>query len=493
MKIISLTAENVKRLVVAHIEPNGNLVQITGKNGNGKTSVLDSIWWAIAGKKNIQSEPIRTGQVEARITMVLGDPASTDPKKRRELVVIRTFKRKKVIDETTGEVTNDGYTTSIKVTNADGWEPAGGAQTVLDSFIGQFTFDPLAFSRMQPREQFDALRGFVPDVDFDAIERVNDADYERRAEINKYAKQERTLAESIVLPEGELLEAVDESELLTKMENASTHNLDVQTRATNRANMAKQIADDRAYACQCESFFDNESKTISDNLARAENDIAVEIKRLNDKLIVVQNAAEADRKLRRDHWLAEEKKRIDAAETAQATLDALAPLEELVDASELRQQITKARETNALVATRQKKLAAELRAIEFEREAADITKAMDAREEQKNSAIAEAKLPVKGLGFGDGIVTFNDLPFDQASDSEQLRASVAIAAAMNPKLRVIRVRDGSLLDDAARVLLATLADEMDMQIWMELVDSSGKLGFVLEDGHVKPAAKEEAA
>jgi len=45
MKIISLVAENVKKLVAVEIKPDGNLVEITGKNGQGKTSVLDSIWW----------------------------------------------------------------------------------------------------------------------------------------------------------------------------------------------------------------------------------------------------------------------------------------------------------------------------------------------------------------------------------------------------------------------------------------------------------------
>lgn len=50
MKIVSLTAENVKKLTVVEITPAGNLVQITGKNGQGKSSVLDAIWWALAGR-----------------------------------------------------------------------------------------------------------------------------------------------------------------------------------------------------------------------------------------------------------------------------------------------------------------------------------------------------------------------------------------------------------------------------------------------------------
>ena len=55
-------------------------------------------------------------------------------------------------------------------------------------------------------------------------------------------------------------------------------------------------------------------------------------------------------------------------------------------------------------------------------------------------------MPVEGLGFGAGIVTFNGLPFDQASTAEQLRVSVAIAMAANPKLRVLRIKHGNDLD-----------------------------------------------
>ena len=81
MKIISLTAENIKKLVVVEITPQGNLVEITGKNGAGKTSVLDAIWWALAGASHIQTKPNRTGATNAPRKLYLG-----------EVGVPRTFK-----------------------------------------------------------------------------------------------------------------------------------------------------------------------------------------------------------------------------------------------------------------------------------------------------------------------------------------------------------------------------------------------------------------
>ena len=73
MKILSFEAENIKRLVAAEITPDGNMVQITGRNAAGKSSVLDAIWWALAGTRSHQPEPIRRGEDKAHVQLDLGE------------------------------------------------------------------------------------------------------------------------------------------------------------------------------------------------------------------------------------------------------------------------------------------------------------------------------------------------------------------------------------------------------------------------------------
>ena len=101
------------------------------------------------------------------------------------------------------------------------------------------------------------------------------------------------------------------------------------------------------------------------------------------------------------------------------------------------------------------------------------------------AAIASVQFPVKGLGFGEDEVLWEGLPFNQISNSEQIRASVAIGMAMNPRLRVMRIKDGSLLDTESMEIVADLAKREDFQIWMEVVDETGKVGIYLEEGEVK--------
>lgn len=64
VKITTLEIENVKRVKAVRLEPSPNgLTVIGGKNGQGKTSVLDAIAWALGGEKFRPSSAEREGSV----------------------------------------------------------------------------------------------------------------------------------------------------------------------------------------------------------------------------------------------------------------------------------------------------------------------------------------------------------------------------------------------------------------------------------------------
>ena len=64
MKINKLEIENVKRNKAVKIEPTKDgLTIIGGKNNQGKTSVLDSIAWALGGERFRPSQAQREGSV----------------------------------------------------------------------------------------------------------------------------------------------------------------------------------------------------------------------------------------------------------------------------------------------------------------------------------------------------------------------------------------------------------------------------------------------
>lgn len=420
MKIISLTSENIKRLIAVEIRPDGNLVAITGKNGAGKSSVLDSIWWALSGAKHIQAQPIRKGENKARIQLDMG-----------EIVVTRTFKR---------EAEGEGYTTKLEVVG----NVKGSPQAMLDSLLDSLAFDPLAFARMDPKAQFEAIRKYVPDVDFDKLAAQNSIDFSNRADLNRQAKEKRTLAGAIVVAPEAPKERIDETALVSELTAAGQANTDRQMRIERRANLSQQA--DHA-------------------MTRAEG-IRKEIQRM---------IAEADM--------------LEASAVGIRTkLADAGPVPDAINLTEIQAKITRARLANAFVAKREQKAAHETEATTLEMRAKDLTAKMANRDKAKLEAIAKAKLPVEQLSFGDGIVLLGGLPFEQASDAEQLKASCALAMAGNPQLRVLRVRDGSLLDEESLALLGKMAEEKDFQIWVERVEP-GKCGFVIEDGQLRQAAE----
>jgi hypothetical protein len=136
---------------------------------------------------------------------------------------------------------------------------------------------------------------------------------------------------------------------------------------------------------------------------------------------------------------------------------------------------------------------ADFAALRAEAEAKRLDAEVTAVDRQKAEALLAAKFPVEGLGFGDTGVTLNGLPLEQASGAEQLRVSLAMGIALNPKLRVMLIRDGSLLDETSLALVGQMAERADMQVWIEMVADRGAAGVVIEDGMVEGAVAPETS
>lgn len=123
MTIVQLTAENVKRLRAVSIDASGQpTVIVGGRNGQGKTSLIDSIAMALGGANRIPAEPVRRGARSAKIVL-----------ETEELVIERRF-------------TAAGGTT-LEVKGKDGVKMPS-PQTILDKLCTSIAFDPLEFVRL---------------------------------------------------------------------------------------------------------------------------------------------------------------------------------------------------------------------------------------------------------------------------------------------------------------------------------------------------------
>ena len=429
MKIITLSAENFKCLRAVEIAPDGNMVEIRGVNGAGKSSVLDAIEAVFAGAAGLPKKPIRRGAKAAVINVDTG-----------ALRITREFR--------------ESGRSSLIVKAQDGARYPS-PQRMLDELIGAVAFDPLEFCRMKPEAQRETLRGLVKiEVDIDALDSQNERDYEKRREVNRDAQRLRAQASGIHYPEGLPARPVDIRELAERLRAAGEHNTALERLKAQRGAAVRDSTRDR--------------RTASEMRERA--------KQLREE------AYELDR---------EAKKREEHADDRDAEWAKKAEGEP-IDTADLTAAIDQAREANAHLIEKQRRDTLEAEAAALEARSATMTAAMQERTKQKAVAIANAKMPVEGLALGDGEVLFNGLPLDQASQAEKIRVSVAIAMAANPKLHVLCIRDGSLLDQESMRLLAELIQAKDYQCWLEITDDDGKTGIIIEDGAVRGSAQREA-
>jgi hypothetical protein len=431
-KLTRLEVENFKRLSAIAITPNAHVTEISGKNMQGKTSLIDAIDVLLEGAAVAPPVPIRVGAEIATIRGTFGD-----------MIAERVFRVTK-----TGKLV-----TEITLSTPEGArypEP----QKHLNDLIGRHKLDPLDFINGKPKERLDIVRGFGKNFDFETNEKERKAAFEKRTGVNVLAKKERAAADLINVPLNTPEKLVDESALSAAMEEASEDNRVLEQRISRRSLHANQI--------------------------KAHRDDAEDLQTRIDGLLA---QVEQLKKQKAHH--------VTLADEMQAELNEAEELPAPIDVSQLRAKLEAARKTNESVRQLHTKLEHKKAAEKHEKESDDLTAKITELEQAKKSAIAKADIPVSGIDFDEGDILLNGLPFEQASTAEKLRTAFALIAAQHPKFRLAWIRDGSLLDDDSMRIVDELAEQYDMQVFIETVRPTSKNAIVIEDGRRK--LLEEAA
>ncbi|MBA7698874.1 hypothetical protein ES703_107557 [subsurface metagenome] len=120
----------------------------------------------------------------------------------------------------------------------------------------------------------------------------------------------------------------------------------------------------------------------------------------------------------------------------------------------------------------------------------DLGEQIKNTEHQKARKMAEAVMPIEGLSILPDGLAYNGIPLEDECDSKKLQICVAIAMAMNSKLKVLRI-NGNELDSDSLIAIAELIADKDYQVWVEKVTDDGKIGFYIEDGTLVETEKNE--
>lgn len=443
-RVVAVQIDNIMRIPFLRVRPAGNVVLVNGDNESGKSSLLNSISWAIDGTSDIPTLPVRKGNKNGKIEVDLGD-----------LRVTRFFTAINPAENAKGH----GYISRIEVaersrTDAKRFSTMREPQKVLDALKSQISFDPLAFTSMKPKEQFEVLRGLVTlDIDIDQLARDKQVSYDARRDVGRDVDQLSARLKTMAEPPPDLPAApVNVAALTQKLQDAANHNSRVEAAKTRKASYEELIA--------------NALK-----LAKEMRDKALEI---------LKESAELDGAVATVTF-AQSIENTDNVSKMTAARDAIT-IGETIDTDAVAQELQSAQATNAAIGRAEQYRATKKEYEEKLAEWGNHDAAVKKADQDRADAIAKAKMPVEGLSIGDGEVMFEGLPFNQASNAQQIRISVMLGIVANPKMRVMYIKDGSLLGSKMLAIIEQLAEEYNYQIWIERVDTTSKVGIMMVDG-----------
>jgi recombinational DNA repair ATPase RecF len=449
LRIIEFQAKAVKALKAVSIKPGDkSIVKLTGKNRQGKSSILDAIWMGLGGKGCIPSKPIRDGEETGEVFLDLG-----------EFTVTR-------------KITSNGE--YLQVQNKEGFK-ASKPQEFLSSKLGNRARNPLEFMRLRPDEQVKALQDMVkievsPErfseitglptkgIDFEhnpvtVLDQAYKHLFEKRTDANRKVKELEGALKSIAvqIPAGQdQTRPVSVKELFAERQTLE----------------AKKAANDK----QREAVARDEAK-LSD-IGKLCEDIHKERLEIQARLARLE-----------DQWnnLHEEYQQMEG-ELAGKRL----AVDQLVDPdfSDCDTRIAAADETNRianLVKQHSEALTTHSETSEYSQSLSDRLTNLKL---YKTELIQAAGLPVTGLGFDNGEVTYNGIPLSQASTREQIEVSCGICAAENPEIGILTVDIGfAELDRSGQEVLLNFAKEKGLQIWCTKVSEEPEAdGFHIYEG-----------
>lgn len=315
----------------------------------------------------------------------------------------------------------------------------GSPQKVLDQLVGDLSFDPLAFSSLMPRDQLKMLKDICK-LDFTKLDLEFKQVYEDRKNVGKESEIHKANLEAF----GELDDTAPELDIegiRIERTKANNENQEIEAAARSVVTLKGNL-----------KRIENEMSNIADEITRLQNEF-------DKKKEECANLYETIPELEKD--ASQEPNDLSRFDVA---------IEEWAKYEATQKQVNQKKVVNEkLLQCRDKwsKLDKRLKEIE------DIKKKM----------VASAAMPITGLSLGQDEVLFNGIPFTQLSTSEQIRISMAIAMALNPKLKVVIIKNASLLDKAAMEELIKIAAEKDFQVWVERVAEGPEANCIyIEDG-----------
>lgn len=442
LHVLQLEIRNTGPIRAMLLEPEGFTV-LTGTNGAGKSSALNSLLYALTGKGF--ERPVRVGSAKSEVRVLLGRDGTV-------------FCRVEC-------VTTESGSRQLKVFDSGG-KPVGKAQTFLNGLMGAgLAFDPVRLLVMKPIDQFAELRSILGlEEKWAKLQAEYKDAFDHRAVVKR--EEKRTEDRFLAMPKP----AADcPQEILNTAELTST----LEMHLAKQADARKAKAEYDAQVVQVQIA----EKNLESGRAVIFQ-IEAKIEELKAKLVQAYQE-ERDRsktlELAKESAL-ERRKAIPTDEQIQAyAVGAEAVRAKIKDAENYNRRFREARDYESME-----------NALNLQK--MDVQKAEDAvasASQRKKDLMREANVPVPGLEMTEDGISLNGIPLSQLSTGEMTRVVCTIAAAAEPALKVLVIREGALMTRENLRAVANAARDHGYQVIVEVFrEDPGEEGVHIVEGEV---------
>lgn len=456
------TRIHIKNLFgISETELDGRSIEVTGSNGVGKTSIIDSIKYALTNDSS-RDYVIKNGENEGEIFIETDTGLTIDRKKRVNQADYKNIRQ-------------DG-------------KPVQSPEAFVRELFTPLQIDPIKFTQMSRQEQnriiLDLIQfdwdlnwikekfGEIPQgVDYqqNILQVLNDIQSEKgvyfqtRQDINREIRNKTAFIADIAkdIPQGfqsEKWETYDLSEAYTKITKAQEYNSRIE-----RAKLFKDSYDAkvRGYQAEMEIAVSNLKTAITAEREQLTSEIErkkAEIKAAEDKLNSLADKIADKTKIFESEYREKVAKLDSDIKVAneyigKQAVDISAMQTEVKTAEEMKKHLNEYR--------RMKSMQDELEALEEHSKA--LTSKIELARDLPGEILKTATIPVKGLTVKDGIPLINGLPVSNLSEGEQLQLCVDVALSKPNSLQIILIDGAEKLSEKNRLALYEKCKEKGLQ------------------------------
>lgn len=433
-----ITKIKIKNLFgISEHEADGRSVELIGKNGTGKTSVIDAIRYALTNASD-REYIVKNGENEGEIYIETDTGLSIDRKAR---VGMSDYKMVK-----------------------EGSNTVNSPETFLRTIFTPLQLSPIEFCNMDKKTQNATILNMiqydwsletikewfgeiVPDVNYEQnilavlndIQAENGYYYQTRQDVNRDIRAKRAVITDIAntLPidyDGARWEAANLGEIYTKIEKIRKENEFIekakQLKDNHDGKIRSYMADKEVKLAALEREMLQQEKEIENELASLEE----RMKALKDKKAGLSSIKEDKVKvINADYEASVSKYEAEQASYSEYADKETTPIDDLLAvAAETEKMKSHVNEWKRMLSIQEA-------VAELEEASKSLTRKIELARTLPGTILETAKIPIDGLSVKDGIPLINGLPVSNLSEGEKLDLCIDVAIQNPSGLQIILI------------------------------------------------------